>query len=143
MYAALYVSRATRPLTEADLADILFMARRKNAERGVTGRLVYAAPEGGAGTFVQWLEGEDWRVRELLYGCILRDGRHAIFGVPFEGATTRRVYPSWTMGYERLDDEAAVSKEIETLLRKARALVPEKRSPGASSSPSDEIRLDA
>ena len=127
VYAAIYVSRSVKPVTEADLADILFTSRRNNAERGITGRLVYAAPEDGPGTFAQWLEGEDWRVRELLYGSILRDGRHALIGRPFEGPTLRREFPSWTMGYERLENEAAVSAEIERLVALAHTIRPQRR----------------
>lgn len=135
MYAALYVSRAVRPLSEADLADILFTARRNNAEKGLTGRLVYAARDGEPGTFVQWLEGDDWRVRELLYGPILRDGRHAIYGVPFEGPTTRRVFPSWTMGYERLEETDAVSDEIERMVAQAHTIIPPRRPQGPAAPP--------
>ncbi|HIG76301.1 MAG TPA: BLUF domain-containing protein [Bacteroidetes bacterium] len=139
MYAALYVSRAVRPMTEADLADILFTARRQNAERGITGRLVYAARGREPGTFAQWIEGDDWRVRELLYGGILRDGRHALVGLPFEGPTTRRVFPSWTMGFEQLPHPEAVSEEIERLLALAHGIRPVRK--GRSGSP--RVRIDA
>jgi hypothetical protein len=127
VYAAIYVSRATRPFSPADLAELLFVSRRRNAERGLTGRLVYAAADGRPGLFAQWLEGEDWRVRELLYGSVLRDGRHALVGRPFEGPTKRRMYPDWTMGFDELDDEATLSEEVEALVRKAYSILPPKR----------------
>lgn len=127
LYAAIYVSRASSPLSEEDLAQILFTSRRNNAERGVTGRLIYACAEGHPGLFAQWIEGEDWRVRELLYGHILRDGRHALTGRPFEGPIERRQFPSWTMGFERLADEKAISEELEKLVGMAYAIQPQKR----------------
>ncbi|MEM1055666.1 MAG: BLUF domain-containing protein [Bacteroidota bacterium] len=124
IYAAIYVSRATCALTEGDLADILFAARRNNAERGITGRLVYAARDGERGTFAQWIEGDDWRVRELLYGSILRDGRHALVGLPFEGPIGQRTFPSWTMEYERLEAKESISTEIERLIELAHQIRP-------------------
>ncbi|MEM6328528.1 MAG: BLUF domain-containing protein [Bacteroidota bacterium] len=124
LYAALYVSRAMRRQTEADLADLLLMSRKRNAERGLTGRLVYAARGNEVGTFVQWIEGDDWQVRGLLYGPILRDGRHALVGIPFEGPVAQRAFPSWTMGYERLDGERAVFREVERLAALAERTVP-------------------
>ena len=127
VYAAIYVSRAVQPFSQADLADLLFVSRRKNAERGLTGRLIYASVEGAPGTFAQWLEGEDWRVRELLYGSILKDGRHALVGRPFEGPTTRRLYPDWSMGFDELEGEGAISHEIESLVRQAYSILPKKR----------------
>ncbi len=127
MYAALYASRPIHPMSEADLAEILFVSRRKNAERGITGRLIYSAQDGESGLFAQWIEGEDWRVRELLYHDILCDARHALVGRPFEGPTTRRQFPSWTMGYERLESETDVSAEIDALVALAHTIKPQPR----------------
>lgn len=135
IYAAIYVSRSVKPISEMDLAEILFSSRRRNAANGITGRLVYSAPEGEPGMFAQWIEGEDWRVRELLYRSILRDGRHALIGRPFEGPVSRRQFPTWTMGYERLENESAVSQEIERLVSLAHAIQPRRRSNGTTPDP--------
>ncbi|OZC03964.1 BLUF domain-containing protein [Rubricoccus marinus] len=125
VYAALYASRPIQPMSEEDLAEILAVSRRKNAERGITGRLVYAATEGEVGLFAQWIEGEDWRVRELLYFSILCDARHAFVGRPFEGPIERRQFPSWTMEFERLGSEEIVSAEIDSLVARAHTIRPQ------------------
>ena len=143
IYAALYVSRAVRPFSDAHLAELLQVARRNNDRRGITGRLVYAAHGGVTGTFAQWIEGEDWRVRDLLYGAILRDGRHAIVGYPFEGPIGARAFGSWTMEFEKLPSEDALSEEIERLTRLARDLRPSKRREEARAKTVRTIRLDA
>ena len=127
VYAAIYVSRAVQPFSSTDIAELLLHARRENAARGITGRLVYAAVEGRPGLFAQWLEGEDWRVRDLLYRSVLRDGRHALVGRPFEGVVTRRMYPDWSMAYEELETEDSVSQEVESLVRQANAILPPTR----------------
>lgn len=80
----------------------------------------------------------------MLYGSILRDGRHALLGIPFEGPTVERAYPSWTMDYVRLDDEDAAPEERETMLTRARTLIPPKPETGQLGiTPPSRLRLDA
>ena len=52
LWAIVYVSKAARPMTQDDLAHILEGARRRNAEEGITGVLLYSD-----GSFMQYLEG--------------------------------------------------------------------------------------
>ena len=143
IYAALYVSQAIRPFSDAHLADLLEVARRNNDRRGITGRLVYAAPRGEAGQFVQWIEGEDWRVRDLLYGVILKDARHALVGRPFEGPIVKRAFGSWTMAFEELEGENAISAETEALLHLAQSLQPIRKREEARAQNIRSVRLDA
>jgi Sensors of blue-light using FAD len=52
MGAILYISKAARPMTHGDLAGLLEHARRRNAQEGITGVLLYSE-----GAFMQYLEG--------------------------------------------------------------------------------------
>ncbi len=54
LWAIVYVSKAARAVTRDDLLHILEGARRRNAEEGITGVLLYAN-----GYFMQYLEGPE------------------------------------------------------------------------------------
>jgi uncharacterized membrane protein (DUF373 family) len=94
-----YISTATRPMTTDDLTDILRVARAGNADKGITGMLLYSN-----GTFVQVLEGEEDDLNALLE-VIKRDSRHTALHVLEKKLIARREYPDWTMGFKRLGRE--------------------------------------
>jgi uncharacterized membrane protein (DUF373 family) len=94
-----YISTATRPMTTEDLTDILQVARTRNADKGITGMLLYSN-----GTFVQVLEGEEDDLNALLE-VIKRDSRHTALHVLERKQIARREYPDWTMGFKRLGRE--------------------------------------
>jgi uncharacterized membrane protein (DUF373 family) len=94
-----YISTATRPMTTEDLTDILQVARIRNADKGITGMLLYSN-----GTFVQVLEGEEDDLNALLE-VIKRDSRHTALHVLERKQIARREYPDWTMGFKRLGRE--------------------------------------
>jgi hypothetical protein len=50
--AILYISKAARPMTRTDLAHLSEHARRRNAQEGITGVLLYSE-----GAFMQYIEG--------------------------------------------------------------------------------------
>jgi len=101
VFYLIYVSAATRRLDEAQLSDILTVSRASNAEREVTGLLLYKD-----GRFMQMLEGEERTVRELL-DTITRDPRHYSVATLLEGALEARMFPDWPMGFRTLDGGAA------------------------------------
>ncbi|MGJ0516461.1 MAG: phosphate-starvation-inducible PsiE family protein [Methylomicrobium sp.] len=94
-----YISTATRPMTTDDLTDILRVARARNADKGITGMLLYSN-----GTFVQVLEGEEDDLNALLE-VIKHDSRHTALHVLEKKQIARREYPDWTMGFKRLGRE--------------------------------------
>ena len=53
VHALVYNSDAVREFRDDELRDLLFHARRRNAECGISGMLVYAG-----GNFVQYIEGD-------------------------------------------------------------------------------------
>ncbi len=71
MIHLIYISSATRVMTEIDLLDLLHEARDRNKRQNVTGMLLFKDR-----SFLQVLEGEASDVDEI-YGSITRDERNA------------------------------------------------------------------
>jgi hypothetical protein len=92
-----YASTATRELTRADLLEILSYARQHNAEKGITGLLLFQG-----GHFLQVLEGEADQVRDL-FKHISKDERHEQVTLLFEELVSQSQYPDWSMGFQALD----------------------------------------
>lgn len=98
LHFLMYVSSARRKFGPAELAELLTLAREKNSRLGVTGMLLYKA-----GLFLQVLEGDSQRVREL-YAKIATDDRHRACSVVMEGTLPERRFSDWSMGFRNLDD---------------------------------------
>ena len=91
-----YVSVATRKMTEADLVSILEVARERNKELDVTGMLLYRD-----GFFVQVLEGEQV-VIEDLFQKISGDSRHKHVIVVYQNSIQKRSFLEWSMGFNMI-----------------------------------------
>ncbi len=89
----IYVSRATKDMSEADLREILDISRRKNREIGVTGFLIYQS-----GYFMQMLEGRHELIEPLM-DRISRDPRHENPSIIMRGKARRRLFTEWSMGF--------------------------------------------
>ncbi len=98
----LYVSSATRELSDAELAGILESSVRNNDREGLTGLLLYSA-----GSFMQALEGEISAV-EATYARILRDPRHHGSIVLHRENIQAREFPNWSMAFKILNREDAI-----------------------------------
>ena len=72
-------------------------ARRKNAQRSVTGMLLYTS-----GSFFQVLEGEEETVTEL-FAIIAPDRRHKNATMIIREPIARRAFGDWTMGFAEMD----------------------------------------
>jgi hypothetical protein len=88
-----YLSAATTECDEAALAAILESASKANAERQVTGLLVYAD-----GVFFQILEGPRDCV-EAAMQIVRRDPRHHSIRIVHDEAIAARDFEHWHMGY--------------------------------------------
>lgn len=100
LHFAIYVSRATQPLTPAALHDLQRQSREANRSAGISGCLVHQD-----GLFMQMLEGR----RETLFALLDRikaDPRHGDFKLVIEGPATRRVFRDWGMVLRDLSPEA-------------------------------------
>lgn len=99
----IYISVATKPLTEAELVELLNKSRSNNERDGLTGMLLYKDER-----FMQVLEGEKAAVM-ATFARIKSDPRHHDVIVLLEGELAERDFPQWWMGFKTLDGEAAKS----------------------------------
>ena len=91
MIQLIYVSTASRSISEDDLQAILLTAIRHNSEKNITGLLLY-----DEGTFCQVLEGEEEEVH-ALFSKILKDERHTNVSKIFDDQILTREFSSWSM----------------------------------------------
>ncbi|WP_216726583.1 BLUF domain-containing protein [Hymenobacter siberiensis] len=96
VYQMLYRSRATAPLSDEALGQLLHTARRFNAEHRISDILLYSA-----GHFVQVLEGSEEAVRNL-YAAIQQDTRHTQVVTVSAGPTAERHFAGWSMAFGRV-----------------------------------------
>lgn len=98
LYELIYVSVATRDISAADLKSLLDDARRKNAQRNVSGLLVYHH-----GEFMQLLEGGKEEISSI-YHRVVEDERHRQVNLLWNGPIRERSFASWEMAFLGLDD---------------------------------------
>ena len=94
MHHIIYLSQATHSLSDEQLQKILLQARRYNAERNITGLLLY-----GNGHFLQVIEGEQQTVT-ALYEKIKRDARHGSVITFANKAIEQRTFAEWSMAFK-------------------------------------------
>lgn len=93
MHHIIYLSRAVRELSPAELVSLLLESRTYNEQAGITGALAY-----GDKQFMQVIEGEETAVTEL-YGRIARDPRHQSVFKLADKAIAERSFESWSMAF--------------------------------------------
>ena len=103
MRRLIYMSTACRQPNQAMLDRILLDAREYNSKIGVTGILVAHGPK-----FLQVLEGEPSEV-ETVMSRVCRSEKHSGIITLVDETVTTRLFPDWSMGYERL----GTTQEIE------------------------------
>jgi hypothetical protein len=103
-----YVSAATHPMSEDELAVLLNQAREKNAMHGITGVLLYHD-----GNFMQLLQGPEGDVR-AIYAAIESDPRHHMVIPIVDETGLPREFADWAMACGRLDARAweALMKQL-------------------------------
>ena len=95
-----YVSAASEPLEDDDIAALLIQARAANRRNGLTGALIYRG-----GRFAQILEGPEEMVRSR-FASIATDPRHRNVQVMRETRIIERQFPQWTMGFRPAGDSS-------------------------------------
>lgn len=94
VYSVVYTSAALTPFDDAALEALLRQSREANARAHITGILLARN-----GRFVQFLEGPEAAVRELVER-ISQDPRHTNVRVLLDDQRSQRQFAEWTMGYE-------------------------------------------
>lgn len=119
-----YTSTATGTINTGEFEDILHVARTKNAEKGITGMLMFHEK-----TFYQCLEGDENVINEL-YTKIAIDDRH--FNVHLIGKIEieKRSFSDWEMGFVNMHSEELstqgfndVNKSIDSIESTPKSLV--------------------
>jgi|AMZC01.1.fsa_nt_AMZC01003299.1_3 hypothetical protein len=93
----IYASSARQLLSQDEIMAILEVSRKNNAERNITGILLYKD-----GNFLQVLEGDEEAVT-WLYQTIERDQRHKGLILLARRKIAQREFPDWSMGFVNLD----------------------------------------
>lgn len=91
----IYVSSATRLMTDSEINDLLDHARRSNETHGITGILVY-----WEGNFIQYVEGEPAKLDQLMVN-LSGDRRHSGIIVIDRMPIAMRAFPEWSMAFDR------------------------------------------
>ena len=99
IYYIVYVSAASKPMTEKELDEFLVDIRKRNKKLGVTGMLLY-----NRGNFIQVIEGKEETIKQL-FDDISRDKRHDTIVKILDGHTQKRSFPDWSMGYHRISNK--------------------------------------
>ena len=103
MYYLIYVSQATRPMNEEDLAAILQQSRDYNTRDAITGLLMYKfTPSERRGNFMQLLEGDKDKVLSA-FERINADKRHHTKVLLEQGEIAERNFSNWSMGFRNVN----------------------------------------
>jgi len=97
----IYISQATRKMSNQDLVEIHTKAQNNNAKVDVTGSLFY-----NGGWFLQILEGPIETLSKL-YNKIEEDTRHKNSRVLYNEPAKFRTFTRWTMNMTNLEDRQA------------------------------------
>lgn len=97
----IYISQATRKMSNSELLQIHTTAQQNNAKIDVTGSLFY-----NGGWFLQVLEGPI-ETLQGLYNKIEKDPRHKNSRVLYNEPAKFRTFTRWTMNMTNLDDRQA------------------------------------
>lgn len=97
MHHLIYLSTPTKPLSDAELRELLTQVRARNTELNVTGMLFY-----GADQFLQLLEG-DALTLAALYERIGQDARHHSLVKLADKDVVGRSFGDWAMAFRPLE----------------------------------------
>ncbi len=111
VYQLVYISRATRPLDDAELARLATVAARINGGHDITGLLLYDGSR-----FIQALEGPQPPV-DMLMARIARDPRHDSIAYIERRAVAARQFGGWAMDARRVRDAGGAQTFLDDLKR--------------------------
>lgn len=102
MLSITYISAEAESFSEAALTELLHLCRERNRRAGVTGLLLHRS-----GSFIQTIEGDD-HVVQALFEKIHADRRHRQVTELARTPISNRLFPQWSMGFQRLSPEVGL-----------------------------------
>ncbi len=99
MHHIIYLSRASRSMSDEELTTLLTQAREANAKQDITGALVY-----GDGQFMQIIEGDEAALA-MLYAKLLQDVRHGQVFKFADKPIAQRSFTGWSMAFRPVSTE--------------------------------------
>ena len=99
LHAISYVSVPTVSFSDQEITDLLFAARRWNAQYKITGKLVVLEEGDRIVQFLQWIEGPPVAL-DACFERINADPRHGDLHVRFRGPVASRRFPAWDMAID-------------------------------------------
>lgn len=97
LYYYIYTSTPAKMLTEAELQELMEVAREANSRFEVTGMLI-CLPE----SYIQLIEGPKFHI-EQLYQNIQQDKRHLRVTTLRQASIETRFFADWAMAFKRSD----------------------------------------
>lgn len=110
MISIAYISKAKRKFSDAELIEMLDMFQKNNEKHNISGVLLY----NGAGTFIQFLEGDEEAV-DNLYQRISIDDRHSRISCLRRATITERSFSSWRMGFRKIANDTLLDNSKVTI----------------------------
>ncbi|MBC2778118.1 BLUF domain-containing protein [Parasphingopyxis marina] len=111
MYRLIYVSSVRPHVGVLEVEQIVDVARDRNADRDLTGLLIYDGKR-----FLQYLEGEEAKV-EAVFERIAEDERHYALVVLARGDVQRRQFPDWAMASRNVDDGDTLTMAVARMVQ--------------------------
>jgi hypothetical protein len=99
-HTLIYTSVASHKMTDNDLKELLKKSRENNSFLDITGMLLYLDP-----FFIQVLEGDEMII-DKAFDTIKEDPRHYKVSIIYKKLIPRRVFPDWTMGFNKVNRES-------------------------------------
>ena len=93
LFQIIYISAAAESFDEADLPELLNVARKNNTNLNITGMLLYHDR-----SFIQVLTGPEESVINV-YNKVERDARHTNARILYRGPVEHRTFEDWSMGF--------------------------------------------
>ena len=100
MISIAYISKAERKFSDSELIQMLEKFQINNEKLNISGVLLY----NGAGTFIQFIEGDE-NVVDGLYQRINKDKRHSRITCLRRATITERSFSKWRMGFRKISND--------------------------------------
>ena len=105
-YFAIYISKATIPVTDIVINNILTKSRANNQKKGITGYLYYED-----GYFMQYIESDKANTLDKLIAVLEKDQRHQIINCFKTSLTGNKRFLEWSMG--QIDKNQLINLNLE------------------------------